>query len=117
MRRFIHNLGQVNFLFKLLSWVLELGHFCCVFMPLSMLNLSPLLALLISIVVLFLDKPAPTIAWFAHLVIWLASIPSAVRCQEPRLLTFYLICAAAYFAVEIIGTGALLLVSSKKSNR
>lgn len=115
MRRFMRTLGRVSFLSRIFSFFLEIGHVACIFAPLTMLGLSPFLSFLIAAVVFFLDKPAPVIAWLAHLSIWIASIFSAVHCQEPKLLTLYLICAVAYFIVEILCTGFIVISGSKQS--
>lgn len=117
MRRFMRTLGRVSFLSRIFSFFLEIGHVVCIFAPLTMLGLSPLLSFLIAAVVFFLDKPAPVIAWLAHLAIWIASIFSAVHCQEPKLLTLYLICAVAYFIVEILCTGFIVIAGSKQDRR
>ena len=113
----MRTLGRVSFLSRVFSFFLEIGHIFCVFTPLTMLGLSPLLSSLIAAVMFFLDKPAPTIAWLAHLAIWIASIFSAVHCQEPRLLTMYYVCAAAYFIVEILCTGFIVIAGSRQPRR
>ena len=117
MRRFMRTAGRVNFLFRVLSFFLDVGHIVCIFIPLTMLGLSPLLSSSVCAVVFFLDKPCPVIAWLAHLIIWVVSVPSAVHCQEPKLLTAYLICAAAYFIVEILCTGFIVIAGSRSPRR
>lgn len=116
MRRFVRATGKVNYVFKLLSIILEIGHIICVFAPLSMIGLSPILSAVIAIAIFFLDKPAPVIAWIIHLVIWIISIDFATRCLIPNFIIIYIVCAAMYVLIEIIGTGAILYLASKDRN-
>lgn len=113
MRRLIKSFARVNALFWFLNLIFSLGYMFCVFTPLSMIGLSPIICTILALLLFFLDSAIPVAAWIVHLVVWIISINFALKCQIPNLLTLYIVCAAVYVLFEIICTGVIVLSGRK----
>lgn len=116
MRRMIRTFTKTNVLFSVLNIIFDLGHIFCILMPVSLFGLSPILCFAIAFVVYILDRPAPVIAWLLHFALWCISIKFILACQTPKLVTVYIICAIAYFLVEIVCTGFIVLAGTKQKH-